>query len=191
MTASGTFPKSGPFPPPALPGFSSTTGLSATPDGPTCPSRASGWGTTPHHRGFPVLPGLPPTDMPSPLPRRDHPASIAQDSPCGCGRFVRMTSAFPPCQQGRLSRRVCFEAFMAFTVVTACPLAESLKRPFPSQASTASLPPQLLRLLPAGAKVAGWELHPLRKPRLSRRTGMSTPSVHCSLGHADSRGHVY
>ena len=34
---------SGPFPPPALPGFIGTTGLSATPVGPACPSRASGW----------------------------------------------------------------------------------------------------------------------------------------------------
>ena len=34
---------SGPFPPPALPGFDGTTGLSATPGGPACPSRESGW----------------------------------------------------------------------------------------------------------------------------------------------------
>src|SRR6202022_4669532 len=33
----------GPFPPPALPGFSGTTNLSATPGRPACPSRASGW----------------------------------------------------------------------------------------------------------------------------------------------------
>jgi len=35
----------GPFPPPALPGFPGTTGLSATPNGPASPSRASGWGS--------------------------------------------------------------------------------------------------------------------------------------------------
>jgi hypothetical protein len=34
---------SGPFPPPELPGFDGTAGLSATPDGPAWPSRASGW----------------------------------------------------------------------------------------------------------------------------------------------------
>ena len=33
----------GPFPPPALPGFIGTTGLSATRRGPACPSPASGW----------------------------------------------------------------------------------------------------------------------------------------------------
>jgi hypothetical protein len=32
----------GPFPPPELPGFDGTTGLSATPGGPAYPSRASG-----------------------------------------------------------------------------------------------------------------------------------------------------
>jgi len=34
---------SGSFPPPALTGFIGTTGLSATPAEPACPSRASGW----------------------------------------------------------------------------------------------------------------------------------------------------
>jgi hypothetical protein len=34
---------SGSFPPPALTGFIGTTSLSATPVGPACPSRASGW----------------------------------------------------------------------------------------------------------------------------------------------------
>src|ERR1700674_2504405 len=37
------------------------------------------------------------------------------------------------------------------------------------KASAISLPPQLLRLLPAGA-VAGWGLHPLENAALSRRT---------------------
>ena len=38
-----TFPKSGPVPPPALPGFLSTMGLSDFLLSPACPSRASGW----------------------------------------------------------------------------------------------------------------------------------------------------
>ena len=49
-------------------------------------------------------------------------------------------------------------ACSAFTRVTACLLAESLKRPFPSKAPAASLPPPPLRLLPAGATVAGRDL---------------------------------
>jgi hypothetical protein len=44
----------GPFPPPALPGLLSTTGLSATPSRPACPSRASSWSSRPTTRqGFP------------------------------------------------------------------------------------------------------------------------------------------
>jgi len=61
---------------------------------------------------------------------------------------------------------------MAFTDVTADSLAEPLIRPFASEASVASLPPRLLQLLPAGAQVAGWELHPLRTQTFARRTGM-------------------
>jgi len=44
----------------------------------------------------------------------------------------------------------CFEACSAFTHVTACRLAESPMRPFPSEASAASLPPAPPRLLPGG-----------------------------------------
>jgi hypothetical protein len=43
----------GPFPPPALPGFSGTTNLSATPGRPACPSRASSWSSLTTPRGFP------------------------------------------------------------------------------------------------------------------------------------------
>ncbi|MDC0067640.1 hypothetical protein OAL10_02440 [Gammaproteobacteria bacterium] len=39
--------------------------------------------------------------------------------------------------------------------------AESLKDPFTTEASTASLPSQLFRMLAAGTTVAGWEFHPL------------------------------
>ena len=42
------------------------------------------------------------------------------------------------------------------------------KGPFTSKASAASLPPQLLRLLPAGAKVAGRESHPLKDRKRPR-----------------------
>ncbi len=39
-----------------------------------------------------------------------------------------------------------------------------------SKASAISLPPRLLRLLPAGAIVAGSDLHPLKNAALARRT---------------------
>ena len=48
----------GPFPPPALPGFSGNTGLSVTPGRPTCPSRAPSWSSLLHALGLPVLPTL-------------------------------------------------------------------------------------------------------------------------------------
>src|SRR5262249_38432689 len=44
------------------------------------------------------------------------------------------------------------------------------RRPSASKASAASLPPLPLRLLPAGAKVAGWDLHPLKNCAFARRT---------------------
>src|SRR5262249_340179 len=62
---------SGPFPPPELPGFPGTTSLSATPGGPACPSRESGWGLAPHRWGFPCCRGLPCAIMPLPIPRWD------------------------------------------------------------------------------------------------------------------------
>jgi len=70
---------------------------------------------------------------------------------------------------------VLFEACSAFTHVTACTLAPSpyLVTRIP-KASTISLPPSLLRLLPAGA-VAGWGLHPLGKRRLF--------TAHAKSGH--------
>ena len=63
---------SGPFPQPALPGVGGTTGLSATPGGPACPSRASGWRSRASTAwGFPCCTHLPCVDMPLPLPRWD------------------------------------------------------------------------------------------------------------------------
>jgi hypothetical protein len=49
----------GPFPPPALPGFNGTTGLSVTPQRPDLPSRASGWSSPTTPRGFPCCVCLP------------------------------------------------------------------------------------------------------------------------------------
>jgi len=45
--------------------------------------------------------------------------------------------------------------------VAACMLVKSPTWPSTPKASAASLPPRLLRLLPAGAKVAGWDCLPL------------------------------
>jgi CHAD domain-containing protein len=87
---------------------------------------------------------------------------------------------------GRVGFRITlFEACSAFTHITACMLAESLTGPSTPEASTASLPPQLLQLLPAEAKVAGRDLHPLRDSALSRRTEMfGLKAIAASLGTA-------
>jgi len=61
----------------------------------------------------------------------------------------------------RRLRRCLFEACSAFTHVTACLLAESPMRPSTPQASAASLPPPLLRLLPGGANQFPGGLLPL------------------------------
>jgi hypothetical protein len=66
------------------------------------------------------------------------------------------------------------------------------KRPFPSRASTGSLPPRSSRLLPAGTTVAGWELHPLKIDTFARRTLSSvttivTPQI-APLRHEWARG---
>src|SRR5271154_3081619 len=47
------------FPPPALPGFSGTTSLSATPQCPASPSRASGWSSLTALWGFPCCARFP------------------------------------------------------------------------------------------------------------------------------------
>ena len=65
-------PNQGPFPRPELPGVHGTTSLSATPDGPSCPSRESGRRSqSATEGGFPCCVGSPHADMPPPLPRRD------------------------------------------------------------------------------------------------------------------------
>jgi hypothetical protein len=69
-----------------------------------------------------------------------------------------------------LTKNTPYKACSAFTRVTACTLALSpyIVTRYP-KASAISLPPWLLRLLPAGA-VAGWDLHPLESAAFPRRT---------------------
>ena len=57
--------------------------------------------------------------------------------------------------------------------VRACMRAEPLTGSFTPKASAVSLPPRPLRLLPAGAIVAGWESHPRRERAFARRTEIS------------------
>src|SRR5512143_1915413 len=100
--------------------------------------------------------------MLSPIPRRS-----GQD--CYLARFPDHVSL--PRKGCRVGLRiVLFEDCSAFTRVTACTLAlPPIRGTLSPEASTASLPPQLLRVLPAGA-FAGWVSHPLESAAFARRT---------------------
>ena len=108
----------GPFPPPALPGFPGTTGLSVTPSRPASSLAGVRLVVTPRPpMGLPVLRGLPLACMPSPLPRRNPWVLTSLASP---------SNDSLPRIPGRVGFRITlFEACSAFTHVTACMLAKS------------------------------------------------------------------
>ena len=162
---------SGPFPPPALPGFAGTTSPSATPDSPACPSRASGRGPRPRAAwGFPCCLG-------SPLRAccRQYPGGTAGSDRSWDGLFqpfpsLPATAAFPGSMAGRLphhcfrgllgvhyslrparsrghSLALCIEGSGGLVTSTAAPIASGRSDP-----------------------VAGRGLHPRKTRALSRRT---------------------
>src|SRR3954464_11634989 len=142
---------SGPFPPPALPGLDGTSGLSATPGGPACPSRASGCGPlTRTAWGFPCCLGSPLRAC-----RRQYPGGTAGSDRSRDGLSQPFpsdpaTSAFPGSRAGRLPHH-CFRGLLG--VHSRCGLSArgATLWPFASKAPAVSLPPPPLRLLPAGA----------------------------------------
>ena len=83
----------GPFPPPALPGLSGSTDLSATLTGPACPLRDSGLARARHRQGFPCCCSLPLPCVPAPIPRRRRPVLVSLAS--------RSLPAFPVSTAGR------------------------------------------------------------------------------------------
>jgi hypothetical protein len=117
---------SGPFPPPALPGFNSTANLSATPQRPGVSLAGVRLGTPSSHRwGFPCCLSIPLAHTPSPLPRRDRPRFVAQCSissglPCRSARSApalrfsrpaqRSLTLWPACSLTPLRSRIqeCF-----------------------------------------------------------------------------------
>src|SRR6476661_9016473 len=134
LVASTASPKSGPFPPPALPGFPGTTNLSVTPRRPGLSLAGVRLGTPSSHRwGFPCCLLIPLPLMPSPVPRRDRSSHVArlldQRRPSPSVRWVG-------------SRIARFEVCSAFTHVLACLLADSPKEPFPRVLQSQSLPPR-------------------------------------------------
>ena len=134
-------------------------------------SRATGWSSSPRHKASRVARAFP-------CVRADAntPAQRLRSSPCS--RSPNRISL--PRLQDRVDLRiVLFEACSAFTHVAARTLATSpyFVTRWSPEASTVSLPPQLLRLLPAGAsRRVG--LSPTGKRRLSTahpQSGRSSP----------------
>ena len=99
--------------------------------------------------------------MLSPLPRRNEWVHVSLTSPS--------ISAFPSLRQGRLPHD-SFRGLLSVHSRYGPHIRGMAKPPFTPEASAASLPPRLLQLLPAGAKVAGWDLRPLKDRALARRT---------------------
>ena len=155
--------KSGPFPPPALPGINSTTGLSATPYGPACSSRSSGCETRPLTAGA------------SRVPVDSHLQTCRRHYPGGTGQVLvslltRPTAAFPEKLTGRLPQLgLSRPAQRSLAFRPACSLNRP-RRPVTLKASTDSLPPPPLQLLPAGATRRRVGIAPTGDRRLSRRT---------------------
>ena len=91
--------------------------------------------------------------------------------------FAHLTQPYQPSPEGLPGRPAHrpFRGLHSVHYVAACTLARSpyFVTRYP-KASDISLPPCLLRLLPAGA-VAGWGLHPLESAALARRTPEADP----------------
>ena len=95
-----------------------------------------------HNRGFPVLRLMSPSV---------HAAATTPAEPSGVvGSLPR--GRRPSLNLRQVGFRIAlFEAYSAFTHVAACTFAKSPARPSTPKASSFSLPPTTLRLLPAGA----------------------------------------
>src|SRR5262249_41101470 len=95
-----------PFPPPELPSFSGTTNLSATPQRPACPSRASSWSLLRPRRGASRVAYAFLVYMLSPLPRRSDWAHFFAHSPPAVAAFPeRVIGSACASSFSRLARR--------------------------------------------------------------------------------------
>ena len=109
-------PKSGPFPPPALPGFTGTTGLSAPPIRLGLALAGCRLVNLHHRWGFPCCVGSPCIHAVAITPAGSLGARVAP---------FPNDSGLPRNPGGSAHRITFFEACSAFTHVTACILAES------------------------------------------------------------------
>src|SRR6516164_6212141 len=151
----------GPFPPPALPGFTGTTNPSASPRRPACPSRASGWSSLTTSWGLPCCVRFPCVHAVATTPAQRLAVLLRSFTPS------RVSLPRKGCRVGL--RIVLFEACSAFTRVTACtlalsPIRDTLSEGFSHFVTSIAAPAA------SGWSVAGWDLHPLESAALSRRT---------------------
>src|SRR5262245_51238611 len=143
LVASRAHPKSGPFPPPALPGFPGTTNLSATPRRPGLSLAGVRLGAPSSHRwGFPCCLSIPLAHMPSPLPRQDRSSRVAHNSTSG-GLPRRSGRSAPALRVSRSARR-------SLALWPACPLTPERSR-FLECFSPSRYLLEPLQVLPAGA----------------------------------------
>jgi hypothetical protein len=136
--------------------------LSDSPNGPACPSRASGWSYD-HRLGSPVL---------RPISLCQHAVAITPVGPrVRVGRSLKepVTAAFPIPLLGRLPHYL-FRGLLSVHARYGLLARGIANRSFPAEASAVKLLRLPLRLLPAGTTVAGQELHLLKIDAFSRRT---------------------
>ena len=165
-----------PFPPPTLLGFLATTNLSATPPGPAGLSRVASGSL------FMITAGA--SRVASGLLCL-HAIAI---TPAGPMKLVRssisIVCGLPVKKSGRLLR-LFFRGLLSVHSSYGLHARGVAKRPFPSKATTTSLPPLPLRLLPGGAnQFPGGRSHPLKSSAFSRRTLSPTilgASLSCQL----------
>ena len=101
---------------------------------------------------------------------RMHAVATTPAEPLGAS-LVLPSDGSLPCYSGRSASALPFSrpARRSLTLRPVCSRSRP-RRPFPSKTSAASLPPQPLRLLPAGATVAGRVSFPLKTNAFARRT---------------------
>ena len=148
---SGPLPKSGSFPPPALPGFHGTMSLSDSLRNRTHPSRAVRWRFEGYHlAGSLVLLGNSPCCVPSPLPRWDQAEASSFARTLAVAFLYQAESRLPRDTFSRLARcSQCADESQVSATLRPASLLSGKTALCHQGLPTASLPPPTPRLLPA------------------------------------------